>query len=167
MIHQFEEWSANLAEMSSMDNLRGAAVGIEATEYINRLPKMSYPELERPVQEALLPALGGVPFGLKHIIKHHIAVWRKHGITPIFVFNGLDVGKGDPTFNASEESARVSTQAWDHYAGSNPSATVQAFADSNLVTAKDLYRFLQTILEEQEVEFLVAPYCAWAQVSIS
>jgi len=164
MIHHFEEWSANLAEQSSMDNLKDAVVGIEASEYLNRLPKMNYPELTRPVQEALLPALGGVPFGLKHIIKHHISVWRKYGITPIFVFNGLDIGKGDPTFNASEENARVSTLAWGQYATGNAAATVQTFGDSNLVTAKDLYRFLQTILQEQEVEFIIAPYCAWAQV---
>jgi hypothetical protein len=167
MIHQFEEWSANLAEQSSMENLKDVVVGIEATEYLNRLPKMNYPELTRPVQEALLPALGGVPFGLKHIIKHHISVWRKYGITPLFVFNGLDIGKGDPTFNASEENARVSTLAWNQYSTGNAAATVQTFGDSNLVTAKDLYRFLQTILQEQEVAFLVAPYCAWAQVSVA
>jgi hypothetical protein len=167
MIHQFEEWSANLAEQSSMENLKDSVVGIEATEYLNRLSKMGWPELNRTPQEALLPALGGVPFGLKHIIKHHISVWRKYGITPIFVFNGLDIGNGNPSSNASEERVRVAESAWTQYASGNAASTVQIFGDSNLVTAKDLYRFLQTILQEQDVEFMVAPYCAWAQVGVA
>lgn len=166
MIHQFEEWSAHhgLTEQSSMGDLKDSVVGIETTEYLNRLNKMPYPELTRPVQEALLPALGGVPFGLKHIIKHHISTWRSHGITPIFVFDGLDMKNEDSAFNNSEENTAASSLAWEQYAGGDALGTVQTFGDSNLVTAKDLYRFLQTILQELNVEFMVAPYRAWAQV---
>lgn len=149
-----------------MEGLKDSVVGIEATEYLNRLSKMPYPELTRPVQEALLPALGGVPFGLKHIIKHHISVWRNHGITPVFVFDGLDLKNGDTAFYSSDANTSISTLAWDQYSGGDAAGTVQTFGDSKLVTAKDLYRFLQTILQEQEVDFQVAPYRAWAQVGI-
>ncbi|KAE9968528.1 hypothetical protein EG328_007520 [Venturia inaequalis] len=167
MINQFEEWSAHhgLAEQSPMDALKDSIVGIEATEYLNRLNKMPYPDLTRPVQEALLPALGGVPFGLKHIIKHHISTWRKHGITPLFVFDGLHMRGEDSAFHNSDENTNVSSLAWEQYAGGDAAGTVQTFGDSNLVTAKDLYRFLQTILQELNVEFMVAPYRAWAQLA--
>jgi hypothetical protein len=165
MLQQFELWSDELAQTGSMEQLQGATVGIEAAEYLNRLSKLSVPDIDRAIEEALLPALGGLPFGLKYVIQQTLDAWKKHEITPVFIFSGLDVGKRDPKFITAEEGARTNAQAWAYYDGNQGEAAVKTFAESSLVTAEDLYRFLQEILSEAGVAFQVAPYGAWAQVS--
>lgn len=165
MIRQFDEWTASLAEMANLDTLRGSVVGIEASDYLNRLPKFPVPDIQRPIKESLIPALGPIPFGLRSVVRKTIDVWRKHGVTPLFVFSGLDVGKRDTTFNASEEAARINNQAWNLYYSNDAEKSVATFGKSEAVTAEDLFRYLQTVLREERVEYFVAPYGAWAQVS--
>jgi hypothetical protein len=164
MINTFSEWSATVAEHGNMNQLRGAALGIEAADYLDRLEKFNIPDLARPVKEALLPALGGVPFGLKYIIRATIATFRRNGITPIFVFSGLDAGKKDVNSSPSAESQPIITNAWQLYDNLDADGAVEHFRMAKSVTPEDLFRFLQTILREESVEFHVAPYGAAAQV---
>jgi hypothetical protein len=167
MINTFAEWSAHLAEHANMSHLRGAAVGFDAAEYLDRLEKYNIPDLARPVKEALLPALGGVPFGLKSIIRSTIAAFRHNGIKPIFVFSGLDVGKKEPLTTPASESAHVISNAWSLYDNLDADGAVEHFRQARSVTPEDLFRFLETILREEGVEFHIAPYGAAAQVSLS
>jgi hypothetical protein len=165
MLRDFDEWSAHLAEIASMSQLEGATVGIEAAEYLNRIAKLSVPEIDRAIVEQLLPALGGLPFGLKYVIQKTLIAWREHNITPIFVFSGLDVGKRDSTFATAEAGAQTNALAWAHYDNNQGELAVKTFAESGLVTAQDLFRYLQEILKEEGVAFQVAPYGAWAQLA--
>jgi hypothetical protein len=165
MLDRFDDWSALLAEGASMDQLKGATVGIEAAEYLDRLAKLSVPDINRAIEEALLPALGGLPFGLKFVIQQTLLAWKEHEITPFFVFSGLDVGKRDPKFVSAEAGVQTNKQAWVYYDGNHGELAVKTFAESSLVTAEDLYRYLQEILREQDVEFQVAPYSAHAQLA--
>ena len=165
MIRNFDEWSASLVEMTAMNELSGGVVGIEATDYLSRLPKLPVPDVNRPIKEALLTALGGVPFGLKFVIKTTISVWKRNGITPFFVFSGLDVGKRDTSFVTSEDAARTNAEAWALYDNHQAEAAVEMFSNSGSVTPEDLFRYLQTILKEEGVGFHVAPYGSWPQVS--
>lgn len=167
MITQFAEWSANLAESSSLGALRGSTVGIEAAEYLNRLHEFKIPKLSDPagvLPEPLLPALGGVPFGLARVVRVHLAAWQKFNIKPIFVFSGLDVSKSDAGFESSTLAARKLAAAWTCYDANDANAAVENFRTSNAIKATDLFRFLQTILRTAGIQYIVAPYCAWAQV---
>jgi len=149
MITQFAEWSANLAESSPLTALRGSVVGIEAAEYLNRVHEIKIPKLEDPagvLPEPLLPALGGVPFGLARVVRVHLACWRKYNIKPIFVFSGLDIAKGDSNFVSSEVTSLKLAQAWTYYDANDGNAAVDNFRTSNAIKATDLFRFLQTIL---------------------
>jgi hypothetical protein len=165
MITQFAEWSANLAEGSPLSAIAGSTIGIEAAEYLNRIQEFTLPkDLNAGVQpEPLLPALGGVPFGLARVVRIHLEIWKKHNIKPLFVFSGLNLVKDD--FGPSEQAARRLDEAWRCYDANNAAAAVETFKGSNAVKATDLFRFLQTILRENDVSWMVAPYTASAQVS--
>lgn len=164
MIKQFEEWSTHLAEAAPFEQLTGSVAGIEAADYLRSLPKATIPTIDRPIKEVLVPALGPTPFGLKSAIKASINVWRQKGIEPLFVFSGLEVGKREAAFAASEEAARINANAWNLYYNNDADASVTAFGKSDAVTPESLFRYLQVVLREENVDFLVAPYGAWAQV---
>jgi hypothetical protein len=165
MITQFAEWSASLAETSSLSAIAGSTIGIEAAEYLNRIQEFKLPTSQNAgVQpEPLLPALGGVPFGLARVVRIHLEIWRRHNIRPLFVFSGLNLVKDE--FGPSEQAARRLDDAWRFYDANNAAAAVETFKSSNAVKATDLFRFLQTILREDGVQWMVAPYTASAQVS--
>lgn len=181
MINGFEEWATSLSEWYEIEQLNGAVIAIEAADYLNNL-------IRNPnTIEALLPALGGLPFSLRGFVLKDISILKSHGISPIFIFSGLDVGKDDnkrdAAFHASDEAARIHASAWLQYDQHKPEEAVKTFkesgrrgrtavalralADSILAVVKpeDLFRYLQKILHEAEVPFQVAPYSALAQVS--
>ncbi|KIW03801.1 uncharacterized protein PV09_05102 [Verruconis gallopava] len=164
MITQFAEWSANIAETAALSTLSGSSIGIEAAEYLNRIQDFKLPPSQTAgVQpEPLLPALGGVPFGLARVVRIHLEIWRRHGIKPVFVFSGLNLIKDD--FEPSEQAARKLEEAWRFYDANNALAAVETFKTSGAVKAHDLYRFLQTILREENIAWMVAPYMASAQL---
>lgn len=164
MIRQFEEWTAALAEVAPMHQLRGSTIGIEAADYINRLHQFPVPNIDRPIKESLVPALGPIPFGLRSVVRNTIAVWRSYDIKPVFIFSGLDVGKRDTSFTASEEAARINSQAWSLYYSNDASTSVNTFGKSEAVIPEDLFRYLQKVLREEGIDWLVAPYGAWPQV---
>ena len=136
-------------------------------------------------KEPLLIALGGFPFALKSNIEREIQALKTLGITCVFVFSGLEFGKKEHSFAAQAESARALDQAWNFYDQQQAEQVVDAFsaagwsriclATESLLTliplgsAKpdSLFKFLQRILHEQGVEFMVAPYSAAAQVSLA
>jgi hypothetical protein len=168
MIQNFDDLYASFAEVQRFDALADGSnqfnVGIEAAEFLSKLHKFPVPGINRPVKEALLPAMGGTPLGLKAVIKTAIGIWRAAKITPIFVFSGLDVGRKDATFAQAEASVRANASAWSLYDSGRADEAVEAFSNSGSVTSEDLFRYLQTILREEDVRYQVAPYTAWAQV---
>jgi hypothetical protein len=126
MIRGFEAWSANLVQTSSLADLKDATVAIEAADYLKRF-------LLRH-KEKLLPALGGYPFVLNAGISEEIAAFRKHGITPIFVFSGLDIGSNrDRSFRLAEEASRTNSEAWQLYDQHQAERAVEAFGCSRKI----------------------------------
>jgi hypothetical protein len=165
MITQFKEWSENLQENAAFSSIAGSTIGIEAAEYLNRIQEFRLPrDKTAGVQpEPLLPALGGVPFGLARVVRIHLEIWRRYNIKPIFVFSGLNLLKD--SFAESEQASRRLAEAWTYYDANNAALAVETFKESKAVKATDLFRFLQTILRENSVAWMVAPYTASAQVS--
>jgi hypothetical protein len=165
MIRDFEEWTAPMAEVARMSTLSGATIGIEASDYLDRLDKFHVPVVHPlVVKEPLTPALGGTPFGLKPIFRATIAAWRAQGITPLFVFSGLNVGKSDTALAEALRNSQTHSDAWALYDKNDPNNAVDTFRKSTAVAPESLFRLLQTILREEGVEFIVAPYGASAQV---
>jgi hypothetical protein len=165
MIRDFEEWTTHIVEMAKMASLSGAVIGIEAADYLDRLDRFHVPVIHPlVVKEPLTPALGGTPFGLKPIFRATIAAWKAAGITPLFVFSGLDVGKNDSVLAEALRNSQLHSEAWALYDKNDPNRAVETFRKSTAVAPEELFRLLQTILREEGVEFIVAPYGAPAQV---
>jgi hypothetical protein len=139
-------------------------VGIEAAEYLTRIQEFKLPAGQNAgIQpEPLLPALGGLPFSLARVVNHQLDALARHGIKPVFVFSGLNLLKDD--FTTSEQAARKLDDAWKYYDSNNATAAVEAFKASHAIKATDLFRFLQTILRNRDIQWIVAPYTATAQV---
>lgn len=99
-------------------------VGVEAEHYLQRL--LSTP----PSKEPLLSALGGFPFALKSHIENELEHMQTAGFTPLFVFNGLDVGKKDQSGRREAEAAAANLRAWELYDQHQPVKAVETFGDS-------------------------------------
>ena len=137
--------------------LNDAVIGVDASYYLNL-------RLNRNNEEPLKHALGGLPFTFKKTIEEDIAFLRSKGITLIFVFDGLDyVNKTLPN-SQSVESRRVQDGAWHHYLAGDSKRTVADFAKAEY-DVDATARSLQKLLAEIDVQYLVAPYSATAQVS--
>jgi hypothetical protein len=83
-----------------------------------------------PTKEPLLSALGGFPLSLKAHIETALDQWQTSGLTPVFVFDGMDIGKPDKPFDGPNSASRANTAAWDLYDQHQAHAAVAAFGDS-------------------------------------
>ena len=151
MIRDFEEWTTQIVEMAKMASQR--------RRHWHRGLRLSGPPgrgfhvpVVHPlvVKEPLTPALGGTPFGLKPIFRATIAAWRAAGITPLFVFSGLDVGKNDSVLAEALRNAQLHSDAWALYDKNDASRAVETFRKSAAVAPEELFRLLQTILREEK-----------------
>lgn len=104
---------------------------------------------------------GGVAQALFRSLEHDLAVLQKVDVKPFFVFNGLQV----LAQHDLDPNVRLSARA---YALANlekkkNDETVQAF--SALATPSDLTSALRHYLKSRDIDFLVAPYFAGAQLT--
>ena len=161
MIQTLGEWTASLTQISAFEDLRNDLVAVEAGEYLRSKRLVGQP----PFEEPLLAALGGIPFTLKNVVKKDIEKWKEYGITPLFVFSGLDLVRKEDPFRALDEVSREVERAWKLYSQNNAQDAVKTFGSSGAPRVEDFYRFLQLILREEAIDFQVAPYSAAAQLA--
>jgi hypothetical protein len=125
MIRDFEQWNANIGELSELQELSGCRVGVEAADYLtNRI--LNSPRAKEP----LVPALGGLPLALKQHIEEDLEAFKREGIEPWFVFSGLDITKQDEPFRQKQEEALVNANAWNLYDTHQAEASVSKFGES-------------------------------------
>ncbi|KAL4904844.1 hypothetical protein BDW74DRAFT_22467 [Aspergillus multicolor] len=161
-IRALDDWiSGSPARTSSLplSALKGAVVGIDASHYISQ--HLLHPSTREP----LLIALGGFPFALRSNIEKELQVFKDLGVACIFVFNGLDFGKKNQRPHVHHETARAFEHAWELYDQQQADQVVDAFSSVGTPRPESLYRFLQRILVQNDVDYMVAPYSAAAQVS--
>lgn len=113
MISDFDPVRSPRAEINTLAELDGATVAIEAKFFLRK-----YFDREGESYEPLLPALGGLPFGLEAFLDKELAALRECGIHPIFIFDGLDSGKKHGPFEMTRKSSERNKAAWDLYAQS-------------------------------------------------
>ncbi|KAG8974004.1 hypothetical protein FRC05_007920 [Tulasnella sp. 425] len=134
-------------------------LGIDATHYLRTL-------LEHPsTREPLLSATGGLPLALTSRIESDLRTLEKLHIKPVFVFSGLNVNKRQKTVNTIHvDACRDRKAAWDQYEGGMTSEATKLFQGRNPVIQWDLWRAVLRIFRHRNVEYMVAPYVAWAQL---
>ncbi|KAH6916454.1 temperature dependent protein affecting M2 dsRNA replication-domain-containing protein [Coprinopsis sp. MPI-PUGE-AT-0042] len=113
-------------------------LGIDASHYIQYL-------LDAPAsREPLLAATGGLPLALTTRIEADLRVLEKLNIKPVFVFPGM------PPNKQSAEACKDRRDAWNKYESGQEEAATKLM--------------ILRIFRHRNVEFIVAPYLAWAQV---
>jgi hypothetical protein len=142
--------------------LADSRLGIDAAYYLQQL-------LESPSsKEPLLAATGGLPLALAQRIEADLRVLEKSRIKPVFVFPGLQPIKKYVRNQPPEhmDACRDRRDAWTKYENGQEEAATKLFEGRHGLAQWDLWRMVLRIFRNRNVEFIIAPYIAWAQVRI-
>lgn len=140
--------------------LSDSRLGIDASYYLQLLTDNA------PSREPLLAATGGLPLALTQRIESDLRALEKLRIKPVFVFPGLIPNKRWKPSNHSEhsEACRDRSQAWAKYEAGQEEAATKLFEGRSSFAQWDLWRMVLRVFRHRNVEFIIAPYVAWAQV---
>ncbi|KAL2075288.1 hypothetical protein VTL71DRAFT_231 [Oculimacula yallundae] len=140
--------------------MKDAVIGVEATSYLRNMID------DQPAHEPLLAALGGDPIALKYHIENELNKWSSNHMRPLFVFDGQSVvGKDEMSLRNARAALSKTQKAWEMYSNNHPEEAVKTFGASGAVRAQDLYPILQEVLAERDLEFMIAPFSACAQLA--
>lgn len=177
-----EEWAApyiytyDLEDLKVQARLKDSVIGIDASYYLDlRLNKTSH--------EPLLHALGGFPYSLKKILDDDMQFFKSYNIKPIFVFDGLDFRNKEQPSSRSSANRKAHDDGWKHYLDENPDQTVANFSRAGkrhhlsastgaelrsplACPVETLHKYLQKLLADFQITWMVAPYSAVAQVRL-
>ncbi|CAG8489148.1 3402_t:CDS:10 [Paraglomus brasilianum] len=159
MIRHFEIFTAerHLIQTASLTSLKDVRLGIEGVHWLRKI-------IQSLGKDSVTAALGGVPIGLKSAIERELEAIKSYGIQPFFVFNGLNVIRKDKPFSGEDTRPSKRAQAWDAYEKGKIEQAYSGWSASGSVNQPDLLYFVFSILKENEVEFMRAPYSAWGQL---
>ncbi|KAF8211055.1 XPG I-region protein [Mycena galopus ATCC 62051] len=159
--------------------LSDSRLGIDASHYLTQLTD------NPPSREPLLAATGGLPLALTQRIEADLRTLEKLRIKPVFVFPGLTPNRrskvtNNPNnnnnnanaFNAfnggqggiDTDACRDRRDAWAKYEAGQEDAATRLFEGRSAFQQWDLWRMVLRIFRHRNVEFIVAPYTAWAQL---
>lgn len=126
-VRALDEWANARSHHLPLSALKGAAIGIHASHYLDQ-------HLNQHVtKEPLLGALGGFPFALKANIERELENLRGLGVTLLFVFDGLEVGKPVSDVAVRAQTARAFGQAWELYDSGHADQVVDAFSNAGTI----------------------------------
>ncbi|EAU89975.2 XPG I-region protein [Coprinopsis cinerea okayama7 len=144
----------------ALSALSDSRLGIDASHYIQHL-------LDSPSsREPLLAATGGLPLALSSRIEADLRVLERLNIKPVFVFPGLPPNKRwkpNPHLE-SAEACRDRRDAWAKYESGQEDQATKLFEGRSCFAQWDLWRMILRIFRHRNVEFIIAPYLAWAQL---
>lgn len=139
MASTFKDWvkAESLESTGSLSQFRDTRLAIDAEDYLTSLLTTTL------TREPLLPALGGLPFALQKHVDADVTHFQNAGITPVFVFNGLDVGSRERAIisKESKKAAATLSEAWTIYDQGRGDDAVVAFgkACKSLYSSRPLY----------------------------
>lgn len=142
--------------------LSDSRLGIDASYYLTQLTE------NPPSREPLLAATGGLPLALTQRIESDLRALEKLRIKPVFVFPGL-LPNRRPHKNQQQqieqnEAMKDRREAWAKYESGQEEAATKLFESRSALHQWDLWKMVLRIFRHRNVEFIVAPYVAWAQV---
>ncbi|KAJ6621505.1 XPG I-region protein [Mycena sp. CBHHK59/15] len=140
--------------------LSDSRLGIDASHYLQLLTD------NPPSREPLLAATGGLPLALTQRIEADLRTLEKFRIKPVFVFPGLVPNRRWKPHGHLEntEACRDRRDAWAKYEAGQEDAATKLFEGRSSFSQWDLWRMVLRIFRHRNVEFIIAPYVAWAQL---
>ncbi|KAK9768141.1 hypothetical protein K7432_001435, partial [Basidiobolus ranarum] len=158
-VRHFDIFTAErrLLQHSSLILLKNIRLGIDGAYWLRKL-------LQATVREATPAAMGGAPFGLKAAIERELELFKSHDIQPFFVFNGLSLIRKDKPFSSEDTRPQKRANAWDAYEKGKMDQAMSGWISSGSIYQPDLLNLVFEILHSHKIEFIRAPYSAWAQL---
>ncbi|KAI0664444.1 PIN domain-like protein [Cubamyces menziesii] len=142
--------------------LSDSRLGIDASYYLSTLIE------NPPSREPLLAATGGLPLALNTRIESDLRALEKYRIKPVFVFNGLLPSRRTKQQQQQQfeqtEACKDRREAWAKYEAGQEDAATKLFESRSNLHTWDLWKIVLRVFKHRNVEFLVAPYVAWAQL---
>jgi len=143
-----------LIHAGNLESLRGFRVGIDAVYWLRCIQALKDPFAD---------AIGGVLPGIFGFVDKELELFRRCGITPIFVFEGMVPGPQHSMF-ASRMNQQVEL-AWTHLAHGHKAEAQKCFAVSTSRINCDVVHLIFHHLRHRGCEVIQAPYFAGAQLS--
>lgn len=175
----------HLLQTLPLNTLTDTRLGIDAAFYLSQvLDPPPEQGSSAGAKEPLLAATGGVPLSLAARVENDLRVLEKLRIKPVFVFPGLlpkktlrtqgpinghnpaSTGIGSANSGEYAEEIRERREAWELYERGQIEQAEALFEGRSGVTHWELWRSVLRMFRNRNVEFLVAPYTATAQVSV-
>ncbi|KAI8985623.1 PIN domain-like protein [Trametes punicea] len=142
--------------------LSDSRLGIDASYYLTTLIETP------PSREPLLAATGGLPLALTTRLESDLRALEKLRIKPVFVFNGLlpsrRTKQQQQQLFEPPEACKDRREAWAKYEAGQEDAATKLFETRSNLHTWDLWKIVLRIFKHRNVEFIVAPYVAWAQL---
>ncbi|THG95204.1 hypothetical protein EW026_g6405 [Hermanssonia centrifuga] len=142
--------------------LSDSRLGIDASFYLTQLTD------NPPSREPLLAATGGLPLALTQRIESDLRALEKLRIKPVFVFPGLVPNRrwkqNQHQQYEQNDAMRDRREAWAKYEAGQEDAATRLFEGRSGLQQWDLWKMVLRIFRHRNVEFIVAPYVAWAQL---
>lgn len=149
-----------------MTALKDTRLGIDANQWFGSL--LADPRYQEPC----VSVTGGSPLNAYPVMEKQLRALEACRIKPVFVFHGLSPSKRERPFamgggaapDAEQQRLRIRDQGWERYVQQGQAGAMPLFAQSSSVQPCDVLNQIHRLFRTRQVEYLVAPYLAWAQL---
>jgi len=160
-----------LTQTAPLSQLKGAKIGIEGQYWLRKIikPRMSNAAEAKTLENitANIVAMGGTfPYNsFKALLEKEINKIRSLDIYPFFVFNGLSFLRKDKPFSTEDTRPIKRSSGWDHYERGRLEMAHNTWSSSGSVHQNEFMNAVFKIFQENNIEFMRAPYSSWAQLA--
>jgi len=143
-----------LVQHGKLEKLKGLRVGVDAVFWLRSIQALKDPFAD---------ALGGIPPGIFGFVDKELDLFKRSGISPLFVFQGVAPGPQHSMFVSRMEQQMA--EAWNFLAKGLKGDAQKCFAVSTSRINGDFVYFIFHHLKNKGYECLQAPYFAGAQLA--
>jgi len=164
-----------LFQTAPISQLKGSKIGFEGQYWLRKIIKPSNIARISNTAEAKtlenitanIVAMGGTfPYNsFKSLLEKEIKKIRSLDIYPFFVFNGLSFLRKDKPFSIEDTRPNKRSSGWDHYEKGRLEMAHNTWSSSSSVHQNEFMNSVFKIFQENNIEFMRAPYSSWAQLS--
>ncbi|EIW71069.1 XPG domain-containing protein [Tremella mesenterica] len=154
-----------LIQSAPLSSLSHTRLGIDASLYLRNL--LSDPTAREP----LVASTGGLPLALTARVENDLRTLERLNIRPVFVFAGLPTCTRAPPKGldpGQERDRAVKAEAWGYYENGEVERAVLALSQVRggaWTDARDVARLIMRTFKHRQVEYVVAPYLQFAQLT--
>jgi len=164
-----------LLQTAPISQLKGTKIGIEGQYWLRKIIKpINHSRMPNPPETKTLEnitanivAMGGTfPYNtFKALLEKEINKFRSLDIYPFFVFNGLSFLRKDKPFSSEDTRPNKRSSGWENYEKGRIEMAHNTWSSSGSVHQNEFMNSVFKIFQENNIEFMRAPYSSWAQLA--